>query len=142
MSVNVAGKCHQHVLCRGLVCHGRVTSSAEVGHSLHLLHPQSCFSSISLPLSLSRCLSRCLFFSLSSLPLFLLFSLSVPLNSPSFSLSLLFSPSLFFLSLSLSLSLREKKKEKDREELWRQLEELELRRAIQNSDASAPAIPT
>ncbi|XP_041951543.1 protein phosphatase 2, regulatory subunit B', epsilon isoform X3 [Alosa sapidissima] len=49
---------------------------------------------------------------------------------------------------------REKKKEKDREELWRQLEELELRRAIQNSDASsssssststataAPVIPT
>uniref|UniRef100_A0A8B9KY11 Serine/threonine protein phosphatase 2A regulatory subunit n=1 Tax=Astyanax mexicanus TaxID=7994 RepID=A0A8B9KY11_ASTMX len=33
---------------------------------------------------------------------------------------------------------REKKKEKDREDLWRKLEELELRRGIQNSDGIIP----
>lgn len=41
-------------------------------------------------------------------------------------------------NLFLALSCRERKKDKEREDLWRKLEDLELRRGIQNSDGVIP----
>lgn len=40
--------------------------------------------------------------------------------------------------LNANFFLRERKKDKEREDLWRKLEDLELRRGIQNSDGVIP----